>query len=588
MAAAFLQKLVSLFLSIATALSLLCGGWRDSMAGREFPIISPTEKAGADVRVMSFNVRCTDVNGVPQALRTHLVLKEILAVQPDSFGVQEATPEWMAALQAGLPAYASVGVARDNGGSALRVGESCAIFYLKEKYELLDNGDFWLSETPDEPSYGPGAACRRVCTWAVLRDRGTDAFYAHVNTHLDNDSEEARVFGARMICDFIREELPSAAPVLFTADLNAIEGERAYAEMTSLLTDAAYAAADAAVYPTWHDGDPGRNSFVSLDYVMCSPSVTVNVFRTVTEGVDERLVSDHFPIYADVTLPPLADSCEAHEFPRIGPAPQAEGTTRVMSFNVRCTDVNGVPAACRRDLVADQILAVKPDSVGLQEAGVDWIKALIERLPDYDWVGRDRDTGKQANRGTGESCVIFYLKAKYRLLDHGDFWLSETPDKPSYGPGAACRRICTWAKLKDRQTGRVYVHVNTHFDHVSEEARVQGGAILKAYIEQHFAGLPVVFTADMNTTQNGEAYRTMTQNLVDACLTAETAQTFGTFHAAHPETHADSRIDFILCSGSIAVKEYRTVTEGIRGRFVSDHFPIYADLLLPAGQQPIC
>ncbi|MCR5782855.1 MAG: endonuclease/exonuclease/phosphatase family protein [Clostridia bacterium] len=586
MFASLLQKFISLLLTLIAAFSLSCIKWRDGMEGHNFPIIPQEEKAAEDVRVMSFNVRCADVNGVPQILRIDPVIREILRVQPDLLGAQEATPEWMAVLQTMLPAYGCVGVSRDNGKTVARQGEAAPIFYLKEKYELVDHGDFWISDTPDEPSYGPGASCRRICTWALLKDRNTQAPVAHVNTHLDSDSNEARKLGANMICDFIADRF-AKIPVVFTADLNSEEGGPAYRIMTEKLNDACKAAADSVSFFSWHDGDPGENSRETLDYVMCSRDITVNAFRTVTDGINGRLVSDHFPVYADVTFPPAADSYAGHDFPLIGPDAKTENTTRIMSFNVRCADVNGIDVPFRSELVPRQIEEVMPDSVGLQEATAEWMGILEKRLTDYAWVGLERDNGKAADKG-GEACPIFWLKAKYRLLDHGDFWLSDTPDQPSVGPGAACKRICTWAKLKNRRTGAVYVHVNSHFDHVSEEARVLGGEIVNCYIEEHFAGIPVVFTADMNTKENGEAYKTMTTNLLNARHAAPDCVDYGTFHNCRPETHADSYIDFVLCSDDIDVLAYRTVTAGIDGRFVSDHFPIYADVMIPGGRKSAC
>ena len=581
------QKFVSLFLTFIAALSISGVQWKDGMAGREFPRIAPTVKEADDLRVMSFNVRCEDVNGTPAALRRQIVVREILKVAPDVLGVQEATPTWMAALQSMLPAYGSVGVARDNGRTVARQGESCPIFYLKEKYELLEHGDFWLSDTPDKPSFGPGAGCRRVCTWALLQEKATEAIFVHVNTHLDNGSEPARVQGAQQIVSFLKDRFAKSIPVVFTADLNSGEEDAAYRIMTEALTDTNFAAADSVAFPTWHDGNPGENSFWTLDYVLCSANVTANVFRTVTDGIDGRLVSDHFPIYADVTLPPIPDSFAGHDFPLIEPAPKSEGITRIMSFNVRCNDVNGVSADYRTALIPQQILAAQPDSVGLQECTPTFMKALKRMLPEYGWVGLERDEGKRADR-SGESCPIFYLRTKYILLDHGDFWLSDTPDEPSFGPGAACRRICTWAKLKNIRTGEVFVHVNSHFDHISEAAREAGARIVTAYINDHFADVPVVFTADMNTQDQSEAYAVMTESFVNTRFAAADAESFGTFHACSPETHANAYIDYVLCSQTIGVSAYRTVTAGINGRFVSDHFPIYADVTIPGAREPIC
>ncbi len=305
-----IQKLTALLLSITAFFSAAAGEkLGDSMAGHDYPLISPTEKAEEDVRVMSFNIRNTDVNGVPALLRRDLVVREILAVKPDSFGVQEATVTWMASLRSLLPEYASVGVARDNGLTLAGIGEYSAVFYLREKYELLDHGDFWLSDTPDKPSYGPGAAYRRICTWALLKNKETGAVYAHVNTHLDNTSAEAREAGASQIAAFIGERFTPDMPVVFTADMNTGEGSAPYRIMTGFLQDARYAAADSEGTDTYHNCTPEDKPVVILDYVMCSKNIAVNVFRVVTDGVDGRFVSDHFPIYADLRLPAGQNPC---------------------------------------------------------------------------------------------------------------------------------------------------------------------------------------------------------------------------------------------------------------------------------------
>ena len=310
MITASLQKIISWFLSFLASVSLLGGiRWADGMDGHDMPIIPAEVKAEEDVRVLSLNVRNEDNNGVPAAFRRTLAVRALTEMRPDSFGLQEVTPVWMAALRALLPEYGSVGVFRDNGLSVLGLGEACPIFYLKEKYTLADHGDFWLSETPEKPSYGPEAGYRRVCTWALLQDRETGALYAHVNTHFDNKSGAARVFGAELVCDFIREKFPDV-PVVFTADMNAAEGSEPYLAMAGLLSDARYAAADCVARGTWHECTPEKYPNVSLDYIFCSAEIGVNAFRVVTEGVDGRFISDHFPLYADISLPAPAAQTE--------------------------------------------------------------------------------------------------------------------------------------------------------------------------------------------------------------------------------------------------------------------------------------
>ncbi len=265
-------------------------------------------------------------------------------------------------------------------------------------------------------------------------------------------------------------------------------------------------------------------------------------------------------------------------FPLISPTAQEKGTVRVMSFNIRCYDVGGTDLKYRIPLVPAEVNEVRPDSFGVQEATPEWREKLKKLLPEYDSVGEDRD-----GSGTGESCTVYYLRARYRLLDSGTFWLSETPDVPSRGWDAACNRVCTWAVLQNRFTGDTYVHVNSHFDHVGKTAVVQAGKMVNDFIDERFPSLPVVFTADLNALVGSPAYNAMTTNLVNTAMVAEDSIRFGTFHGCHPETHQDYEIDFVLCSPDLTVKTYRVVTAGINGRFVSDHFPVYADIVVKNG-----
>ena len=273
-----------------------------------------------------------------------------------------------------------------------------------------------------------------------------------------------------------------------------------------------------------------------------------------------------------------ADSCSGYDFPSISATFQKPGTLRVMSFNIRNADVNGVPVSDRIDVVERQILEIMPDSFGVQEATAEWMAALDADLEMYDWVGADMDSGGNPLDG-GVASPVFYLRDRFGLVDSGNFWLSDTPDVPSKYPGASRKRICTWALLKDKSTGETFVHINSHFDHVSEEARLQGGIIVNRFIEERFADTPVVFTVDLNTTEKEEAYAAASRNLTDTRNAAADSVFYGTYHAGeNPAKRKDRIIDFIFCSERFSVSVYRTVTKGVGGRFSSDHFPVYADL----------
>ena len=270
--------------------------------------------------------------------------------------------------------------------------------------------------------------------------------------------------------------------------------------------------------------------------------------------------------------PARKDAFTPGTFPEIGIEEKAADAVRIMSFNIRSADVNGTSASLRRQIALEEICRVAPDSLGVQEATELWMLHL-RTLPQYGIVGEGRDGGVR-----GEHNPILYNKETWRLEDSGTFWLSETPDKPSLGWDAACPRICTWAALKNKKTGETYVHVNTHFDHVGETAVAEGAKMVADFIRTRFAGKHVVFTADMNAGPDSEAYRIMTALLQDTRLTAPDSKSYGTFHDGKPDVYTDWILDYILCGKTVTPLVFRTVTEGVNGRLVSDHFPLYADV----------
>ncbi len=258
------------------------------------------QKEENTMRIMSFNIRCTNVGTDSWEDRIDIVSQTMLDSEADSIGVQEATPEWMATLKETVgEKYACVGVGRDDGANE---GEYSAVFYLKDKYDVIDSGTFWLSETPDEPSFGWDAACRRVCTWVHLIDKDTEQEYIHMNSHFDHVGIEARRNSVNMIIE--KAKSYTDIPVVFTADMNVVEGSENYEQFVNsdYFYDTKKQAPDSMDYCTYHDTNPALHKDDVIDYVMINDGFTAKTYRVVTEGIDGRYVSDHFPVYADLTV----------------------------------------------------------------------------------------------------------------------------------------------------------------------------------------------------------------------------------------------------------------------------------------------
>lgn len=260
--------------------------------------------------------------------------------------------------------------------------------------------------------------------------------------------------------------------------------------------------------------------------------------------------------------------------------------TTIMSFNIRYAGAGDGENSWenRRYLVRRAIREHKPAIFGLQECLWDEGVELAEAFYGYRITGVGREDGVRK----GEMCLIFTRIERYHVLDEGHFWLSETPDVPgSMGWDAACTRMVTWVKLRDRRCNPDTLFVfNTHFDHVGEVAREQSARLVQQRVAELAAGYPVILMGDFNTPAGPESapYRILAEEgykvdvaLRDAYFFADKEERLldpGTYHGftGRPST---GRIDWILCSG-----EFEGVAAGIErwhkdGRYPSDHFPVW-------------
>lgn len=247
------------------------------------------------VRVMSFNIRYNEY-----ADRFRIVPQLIGDYMPDSVGLQECTHDWYLTMKGFLKEYGIIGVGRDSGDTGINSGEMSAILYRKDKYKVIDSGNFWISETPDEISYGWDAGTRRICTWAILENKETGEQYAHVNVHLDHISELARQNGAKMVSDFA---LSFDIPTVLTGDFNFKKYTNYYnIVINSGLRDSQDIAAVTDDGKTYHGYDGGTEG-LPIDFIFTNEKVeSVSTYKIVRDTYGEKYSSDHYPIYADMTF----------------------------------------------------------------------------------------------------------------------------------------------------------------------------------------------------------------------------------------------------------------------------------------------
>ena len=244
----------------------------------------------------------------------------------------------------------------------------------------------------------------------------------------------------------------------------------------------------------------------------------------------------------------------------------------IMSTNVRCyspEDLFEKSWFYRAPLIIDDINQIKPDIIGFQEVTFVHYDYLKNAMPDYDSEIMYRD-----DFILSEGCPIFYRTDKYEKIDSGSFWLSETPDVMSKSWGAAHYRVCTYIILKDIDTAKEFVVFNTHLDHVSDEARIEGIKVVLDKIEE-FGGIPAFLMGDLNAEPDSETIISTKDDFDDAHDIAGTADDGATYHKWGTRMDRE-RIDYIMISkGSCTVSEYRVHNNSHNGIFSSDHTSIY-------------
>lgn len=250
------------------------------------------------IRIISYNIRLSGVDDGTNSwqYRKQATLNMIAEEQPTLFGLQEATPEQMAFLVENLPQYGHIGVGREDG---VADGEHMSIFYLLDEVELLDGGTFWLSETPDTPSIGWDAACKRTCTWTKLRMRSSGKEFAYLNTHLDHVGKEAQREGLALMVERCREIVPEGMTAFVTADFNTDTEDPIFEPLKADMMDAREVAPTTdprTTYNGWGAAD------TRLDHIFLrgAEAQTFSVLRDKDYGAP--YISDHYPVMLEATF----------------------------------------------------------------------------------------------------------------------------------------------------------------------------------------------------------------------------------------------------------------------------------------------
>lgn len=256
-----------------------------------------------------------------------------------------------------------------------------------------------------------------------------------------------------------------------------------------------------------------------------------------------------------------------------------------MSFNIRYDNPEDGKQNWhnRKENVVGMINFYELDIIGMQEVLVTQLNYLKTNLKQYRTVGVGREDGKEK----GEYSPVFYREERFRELKSGTFWLSETPGIVSKGWDAALERIATWAVLKDKTTGKELIVMNTHFDHIGKQARIESAKLLKQKARDLAGKLPLILTGDFNLVPESEAIKTLIEPNGDNTLINTSSISAYSYGPDWTTCGFDNRpfgerkvIDYIFVKGVKKVNKYAVLAEMLNDIFLSDHCPVFAQVEL--------
>jgi len=257
-----------------------------------------------DLSLMTYNIRYATVNDGENQWeeRKEFLVDQIAFYAPDVFGIQEGLEHQLTFIKDSIAKYDYVGVGRDDGK---KKGEFCAIFFNKEKLELISEQTFWLSPTPDKVSKGWDAALERICTYALFTDKTSGHKFWVFNTHFDHIGEIARENSAKLIVEKVNEINKDNFPVFVMGDFNLNENSKAISYLASVFNDArsvseARPFGPHGTFTGFEFHSPVKDR---IDYIFSSRNdVVIKKYAVLTDSKESRYPSDHFPVLVKVSL----------------------------------------------------------------------------------------------------------------------------------------------------------------------------------------------------------------------------------------------------------------------------------------------
>ena len=256
------------------------------------------------ISLMTYNIRYdnpSDGENVWSNRKDELV-GLIKFYNPSIFGIQEGLPHQVAYINYTMPNFGFIGKGRDGSEK----GEYSAIFYQRNRFEVLETDTFWLSLTPDQPSKNWDASLPRICTYALFKEKETGILFWVFNTHFDHIGQQSRLQSVDLILKKINSTSTKNYPVFFMGDLNSEPSNEVISELNSSLIDTfdVTVASPFGATGTFNGFKFHESVTRKIDYIFISNSsqISVNKHATLSNSKDLKYPSDHLPIYIEVDL----------------------------------------------------------------------------------------------------------------------------------------------------------------------------------------------------------------------------------------------------------------------------------------------
>lgn len=273
-----------------------------------FSLLINAQNKNERMRVMTFNIRYDNPDDGSDiwANRKDKVISMINFYDADIVGTQEVLKNQKTYLDEHLKDFISVGVGREDG---VDKGEFSAVFFKKDRFELLNSGTFWLSETPEViGSVGWDAALERISTWTKLKDKITGKEFFIFNTHYDHIGKQARIKSSELIIAKIKS-IADNLPVILTGDFNVTEDNDAYKTIVAgpdlKMYDAQFNSSEPHHGPNWtfHGFEEvAENERPKIDYIFVNDKITVLKHGVLSDRFDGGYPSDHLPVLIEAVI----------------------------------------------------------------------------------------------------------------------------------------------------------------------------------------------------------------------------------------------------------------------------------------------